>query len=64
MLFIRHLATLLLSTYLVMTNQNNYKVIVPAGKIECYGFAITNGKYQSLEVHFQVMFIFNFLAEI
>ncbi|VDK65313.1 unnamed protein product [Onchocerca ochengi] len=52
---LHHLVFLVLSTYLVVADEFAYTVIVPAGKTECYGFTIVNGKYRSFEVDFQVI---------
>lgn len=52
---LHHLVSFLLSTYLAVADEYDYTVIVPAGKTECYGFTISNEKYQSFEVDFQVM---------
>ncbi|EFO21088.1 hypothetical protein LOAG_07398 [Loa loa] len=51
---LRHLLYLLLFS-LVVADEYDYTVIVPAGKTECYGFTIANEKYQSFEVDFQVI---------
>lgn len=50
-----HLLSFLLSTYLIVADEYDYTIIVPAGKTECYGFTIANEKYQSFEVDFQVI---------
>ncbi|KAL3983235.1 emp24/gp25L/p24 family/GOLD protein [Acanthocheilonema viteae] len=54
-MILHRLLSLLLSTYLIIADEYDYTIIVPAGKTECYGFTITNNKYQSFEIDFQVI---------
>uniref|UniRef100_A0A915PWK8 GOLD domain-containing protein n=1 Tax=Setaria digitata TaxID=48799 RepID=A0A915PWK8_9BILA len=50
-----HLICLLLPAYLVVADEYAYTVIVRAGKTDCYGFTITDEKYRSFEVDYQVI---------
>uniref|UniRef100_A0AAF5PJ81 GOLD domain-containing protein n=2 Tax=Wuchereria bancrofti TaxID=6293 RepID=A0AAF5PJ81_WUCBA len=48
-----HIVSFLLPIYVVVAEKYDYTVIVPAGKMGCYGFTIFDEKYHSFEVDFQ-----------
>uniref|UniRef100_A0A1I8EI24 GOLD domain-containing protein n=1 Tax=Wuchereria bancrofti TaxID=6293 RepID=A0A1I8EI24_WUCBA len=45
-----HIVSFLLPIYVVVAEKYDYTVIVPAGKMGCYGFTIFDEKYHSFEV--------------
>ncbi|VDN00767.1 unnamed protein product [Thelazia callipaeda] len=44
-----------ISAYLITADEFAHSVIIPAGKTDCYGFTISNPKYRTFEVDYQVI---------